>query len=418
MRSNYKKLGPFIRVVDIRNKDDHKDNLLGVSTQKVFIDSVANTVGTDFKKYKIVKKQQFTYVPDTSRRGDKIGIAMLESLEQALVSQAYTVFEITDTNKLDPEYLMMWFRRPEFDRYARFKSHGSVREIFDWQEMCDVELPVPSIEKQREIVCEYNVVNDRISLNEQLTQKLEDTAQAIYKQWFVNFEFPISKEYAESIGKPEVEGKPYKSSGGMLEFNELLDTEVPIGWSAVTLSECTSYLSRGIAPKYVEKDGCLVLNQKCIRNSAINFELARRHDYTNKKTLDERYLMVNDVVVNSTGEGTLGRLGVVKFLPEKVVVDTHVTILRPNRELNAHYFWFNLSMREPEFVNLAEGSTGQTELKREYLSDFKLGKPEIYIQEQFEKLVTPILYRLELIEKELPKLMELKNVCLQRLARV
>ncbi len=95
---------------------------------------------------------------------------------------------------------MMWFRRPEFDRYARFKSHGSVREIFDWQEMCDVELPVPSIEKQREIVREYNVVNDRIALNEQLTQKLEDTAQALYKQWFVDFEF----RYQKSTQSPSV----------------------------------------------------------------------------------------------------------------------------------------------------------------------------------------------------------------------
>lgn len=230
MRSNYKKLGQFIQVVDTRNKENRKDNLLGVSTQKVFIDSVANTVGTDFKKYKIVRKHQFTYVPDTSRRGDKMGIAMLESLDQALVSQAYTVFEVKDSNQLDPEYLMMWFRRPEFDRYARFKSHGSVREIFDWQEMCDVELPVPSIEKQREIVREYNVVNDRIALNEQLTQKLEDTAQALYKQWFVDFEFPISKEYAQSIGKPELEGKPYKSSGGEMEYSEELEGEIPLNW--------------------------------------------------------------------------------------------------------------------------------------------------------------------------------------------
>ena len=182
------------------------------------------------KTNKIVRKHQFTYVPDTSRRGDKMGIAMLESLDQALVSQAYTVFEVKDSNQLDPEYLMMWFRRPEFDRYARFKSHGSVREIFDWQEMCDVELPVPSIEKQRKIVREYNVVNDRIALSEQLNKKLEDTAQAIYKQWFVDFEFPISKEYAESIGKPELEGKPYKSSGGEVSYCEALECEVPTTW--------------------------------------------------------------------------------------------------------------------------------------------------------------------------------------------
>ncbi len=230
MRSDYKKLGSYIKQIDIRNTEDKKNNLLGVSTQKIFIESIANTVGTDFKKYKIVKKYQFTYVPDTSRRGDRIGLAMLEHLDEALVSQAYTVFEIVDHNELDPEYLMMWFRRPEFDRYARYKSHGSVREIFDWDEMCDVELPVPSIEKQREIVKEYNTIINRIKLNEQLNQKLEEAAQAIYKQWFVDFEFPISEEYANSIGKPELVGKPYKSNGGEMVFNEGLEQEIPKGW--------------------------------------------------------------------------------------------------------------------------------------------------------------------------------------------
>src|SRR5690606_4012367 len=114
----------------------------------------------------------------TSRNGDKITIALFDTYEKALVSQAYTPFEVKDTNELDPEYLMMWFRRSEFDRYARFKSHGSAREIFDWEEMCKVVLPVPPIEKQREIVQEYNTIQSRIDLNEQLIQKLEGTAQA------------------------------------------------------------------------------------------------------------------------------------------------------------------------------------------------------------------------------------------------
>jgi type I restriction enzyme S subunit len=121
----------------------------------------------------------------TSRNGDKITIALFDDHDKALISQAYTPFEVKDTNELDPEYLMMWFRRPEFDRYARFKSHGSAREIFDWEEMCNVKLPIPHIDKQREIVKEYNVIQNRIDLNQQLIQKLEETAQAIYKQWFV-----------------------------------------------------------------------------------------------------------------------------------------------------------------------------------------------------------------------------------------
>lgn len=234
MRSNYKKLGQFIKEISVKNKGLEVELLLGVSLTKRFISSIANTVGTDMSKYKIVKHKQFSYGPVTSRNGEKISVALLEQ-EKCIVSTSYTVFEIVDTEQLDPEYLMMWFRRSEFDRYARYMSHGTVRELFGWEEMCDVRLPVPSIEKQREIVREYNVVNDRITLNEKLTQKLENTAQAIYKQWFVDFEFPISKEYAEAIGKSELEGLPYKSSGGEIEYNEELGKVVPKGWLATNV---------------------------------------------------------------------------------------------------------------------------------------------------------------------------------------
>ena len=115
MKSNYNQLGHYIRQVDIRNIEGKSENLLGVSVQKLFIPSIANTVGTDFSKYKVVKKGQFTYIPDTSRRGDKIGIALLEDYEEGLVSNVYTVFEVINDKELIPEYLMLWFRRPNIN---------------------------------------------------------------------------------------------------------------------------------------------------------------------------------------------------------------------------------------------------------------------------------------------------------------
>ena len=172
MRSNYKQLGQFIHQVDVRNVEGKKNNLLGVSVQKKFIPSIANTVGTDFTKYKVVKKGQFTYIPDTSRRGNKIGIALLEDYDEGLVSNVYTVFEIIDEHQLIPEYLMLWFSRPEFDRYARFKSHGSVREVMDWDEMCKVELPIPSYEEQLEIVESYRTISERIALKQKINDNL------------------------------------------------------------------------------------------------------------------------------------------------------------------------------------------------------------------------------------------------------
>lgn len=185
MKSNYKKLAPYIRQIDERNADDIHYELLGVSVDKCFIKSIANTVGTDWRGYKKIRRGQFCYIPDTSRRGDKIGIALLCDSDIALVSQAYTVFEISDTTNLLPEYLNLWFKRPEFDRYARFHSHGSVREIFDWEEMGNVMLPIPSIEEQQKIVDAYNAIERRISIKRQINDNLESQAYAIYKDWFV-----------------------------------------------------------------------------------------------------------------------------------------------------------------------------------------------------------------------------------------
>src|SRR5690554_1121489 len=182
---SYKKLGDYIQQVNIRNKDLEVETLLGVSNTKNLIPSIANTIGTDMSKYKILEKRQFAYGTVTSRNGDRLSIGFLTEYEKALVSQIYIVFEVIDETKLLPEYLMMWFSRPEFDRYARFHSHGSTRETFDWEDMCEVELPVPSIEKQREIVAQYQTVENKIKVNEQICEKLEATAQTLYKQWFV-----------------------------------------------------------------------------------------------------------------------------------------------------------------------------------------------------------------------------------------
>ena len=171
MKSEYKILGDYIRLVDERNRDLAITNLLGVSISKKFIPSIANIIGTDLSNYKIVRTGQFAYGPVTSRNGEKISIAYLDD-NDCIISSSYTVFEVTDKEKLDPEYLMLWFSRPEFDRYARYKSHGSVREIFDWDELCMVELPVPEIEKQKNIVKAYKTITGRIALKQQINDNL------------------------------------------------------------------------------------------------------------------------------------------------------------------------------------------------------------------------------------------------------
>lgn len=230
MKSNYKRIGDFIELVDERNTDLKVDTLVGLSINKIFIPSVANTVGTNMKRYKIIRKNQFACSTMQVRRDKKMPVALLKEHDKAIISQAYPVFQVIDENVLLSEYLMMWMSREEFDRHACFLAVGGVRGSLEWEDFLDMEIPVPSIEKQREIVTEYNAVVNRIKLNEKLNEKLEETAQTIYRQWFEEFEFPIPKELAEEMGTPELEGKPYKSSGGEMVYNEELEKEIPMGW--------------------------------------------------------------------------------------------------------------------------------------------------------------------------------------------
>ncbi len=248
MRSNYKRIGDFIKQVSLKNTEGEFDELLGINIDKFFMPSVANVIGTDLKRYKVVKKHQFACNRMHVGRDYRIPIALSRSETPFIVSPAYTVFEITDTSIIDPDYLMMWFSRPEFDREVWFHTDADVRGGLPWGMFCDIELPIPSIEKQRAIVKEYNTVVNRIKLNEELNRKLEETAQAIYKEWFVDFEFPIDKDLAIKMGNTELEGKPFKSSGGEMVWNEELDKEVPEGWEVKDLSDVAK-ITMGQSPK-------------------------------------------------------------------------------------------------------------------------------------------------------------------------
>ena len=218
MTKNYKRIGEYIRLVDKRNKGLQVKQLLGLSISKQFIPSVANIIGTDMENYKIIRKNQFACSTMQVRRDKKMPVALLQEVDEAIISQAYPIFEVKDPKELLPEYLMMWFTRSEFDREACFHAVGGVRGSLEWEDFENLQLPIPHPDKQREIVKEYNVIQNCIALNQQLIQKLEETAQAIYRQWFVEFEFTNET------------GKPYKSNGGEMVWNEELQKEIPLGW--------------------------------------------------------------------------------------------------------------------------------------------------------------------------------------------
>lgn len=186
-----KLLGNYIQQADERNRDLKVSFLQGVSTSKVLIETKANTSGVSFHNYKIVRKGQFVYVADTSRRGDKIALAM-NSHKDCIVSAIYTVFEVNDKSKLLSEYLFLFFKRPEFDRYARFHSWGSARETFDWNDMCEVKLPIPDIKIQEAIVTIYHTLEARKRINEHLKASIKPICPVLMRGVVENLEFERS----------------------------------------------------------------------------------------------------------------------------------------------------------------------------------------------------------------------------------
>lgn len=182
-KENYRRLGDYIREVDVRNRDLEVKLSQGISNEKYF--QQPKQVAINPYNDKIVRKGQFAFNRATTRNGNKISIAYREE-EDCTVSASYCVFDVKNEDILSPKYLMMWFRRPEFDRYAIYHSHGSAHEYFTFENMCDVELPIPSIEQQRKIVAEYETISRRIRLNKQIITRLEETAQTLYRKMFVD----------------------------------------------------------------------------------------------------------------------------------------------------------------------------------------------------------------------------------------
>ncbi len=373
---NYKLLGNYIREVNIRNTELKVENLLGVSIQKAMIPSIANTVGTDMSTYKIVKQGQFAYGPVTSRNGDKISIALLNEDSESIISQAYISFEVIDIEKLLPEYLMMWFRRPEFDRYARFKSHGSTREIFDWDEMCNTKLPIPSPEKQREIVAEYNTLQNRINLNKQLIQKLEETAQTIYKQWFVDFEFPNK------------EGKPYKNSGGEMMESEF--GEVPKGWRKGKLKEIISFYNGKVKPsnqgKYPVYGGNGIVEYVDSYNDENTIIVGRVGAYCGSLFLEKNRCWISDNAISAK--------------PLKNII------------MFCLYTLHNLNLNER-----SEG-TGQPLITQTILNNIDIVIPSEKIIQAFEEKISIINKNVRLFAQQDKKLTELQSLLLSKMARI
>ena len=301
MKEGYRLLGDFIQPVDERNRDLKVDYLLGVSISKQFIPSIANIVGTDLSSYKIVRTGQFAYGPVTSRNGEKISIALLQD-KDCIISSSYTVFEVTDNERLDPEYLMLWFSRPEFDRYTRYMSHGSVREIFDWDELCKVELPVPSIEKQRGIVKAYNTITDRIELKRKINYNLEAVLAASHSKMFFSKDTSEHSKLGELMtfgngkSRPKTDGPiPVYGGNGVLSYTDHHNIENAVLIGRVGAYCGSVYLEQGIC--WVS-DNAIFAKSKITKDEFFDYFLLKRLNLFNHHVGTGQQLLTQEILNN------------------------------------------------------------------------------------------------------------------------
>jgi type I restriction enzyme S subunit len=384
MQTNYKILGDYIQPVEGRNVELEDLPLMGLSVSKNFFPTIANLVGTDMKTYKIVYRNQFTYIADTSRRGDKIAIALNDKFDKMLVSQAYTPFEVKDTNKLDPEYLMMWFRRTEFDRYARFKSHGSAREIFDWEEMCNTLLPIPHIDKQRAIVKEYNTIQNRINLNNQLIQKLEETAQAIFNSYLDN------KEEKESH-----------------RLGDLIEIKGGFSYNSEDLGNGSTYLL-GM--------GCVSFSDRFIEDGMRLYS---------DNVPEQHIVKPRDIIIATRQQSeNMPILGCPAMIPpnlngKKMVIASNLYRVKNKSTLNNEIIYQILKTRNyQEHIKLHTKGTTVGMITKDAIEDYVFEAPSLSFLYRIQNNINKIIDNVFLKRTETQKLTELKELLLSKLATV
>ena len=369
MEKGYKILGNYIRLVDERNKNLAVTKLLGVSISKKFIPSIANIVGTDLSNYKIVRTGQFAYGPVTSRNGEKISIAYLDE-EDCIISSSYTVFEVENKEELDPEYLMLWFSRPEFDRYARYKSHGSVREIFDWNELCMVELPVPDIEKQRNIVKAYKTITDRIALKQKINDNLLDSVQAIFRSWFVDY-------------------APF-------------DGVCPSNWETGCVEDIAEFFDSMRKP-------LSSLERADMERIYPYYGAVSIVDYVDDYIFDGEYLLVSEdgiYVVDENGHP------LIQHISGKFWANNHAHILKGKAGFNEDSLYLFLAN-----TNMAPIVTGaaQPKINQANLKNFPITTPDSETMLKFNNIIQPFFDQRLTNESEIKKLEALQSLLLTRL---
>ena len=389
MKSNYDILGNHIRLIDTRNRESITDRVLGINIDKFFMPSVANVIGTDLSKYKLITKGKFACNPMHVGRDERLPVALYAEEEPAIVSPAYFMFEVIDNSILNEDYLMMWFRRPEFDRICWLHTDGSVRGGITWDDICRLELPIPPIENQLEIVNSYKAITERIALK----QKINDNLVAVG-----------TASIQKNVGR-----------GALINLTEAeMDRlTLPDGFEIQTVSEFCRETKSGSTPSRTNNEYWENGTISWVKSGEVHNNITlQTEEYITPLGLNESStkLLPKDTVLMAMYGITAGEIG---YLAIEATTNQAICGMICNSKANAAYLYFSLIQSQTAISRLSNGGA-QDNLSKNFIDNIKIVVPP---SEFIEKMkLAAIVEQMTLNTKEIAILEELQATALAQLS--
>ena len=376
MKSNYDILGNHIRLIDNRNKDSITDRVLGINIDKFFMPSVANVIGTDLSRYKLITKGRFACNPMHVGRDERLPVALYTEDEPAIVSPAYFMFEIIDNSILNEDYLMMWFRRPEFDRLCWLRTDGSVRGGITWDDICRMKVPVPPLDEQIEIVQSYQAITDRIALKKQINDNLEAQASAIYHSMF------------------DEQNEWFK--GSVSDFGEVVGGATP---------------SKDI-DEYFCSDGIVWLTPKDLTSTGKKFIYKGETDITEAAycSCSTKLLPKGSVLLTSRAP-----VGCVAIAMTDLCTNQGFKSIIPKSEFGTAFVYYFLKENRQLLESHSSGTTFM-EISGNVLKAIPVSIPPEELTKEFSSMCEPIFAYQEQIEAEILQLLELQRTMVSQIS--
>ena len=389
MKSNYDILGNHIRLIDNRNRESITDRVLGINIDKFFMPSVANVIGTDLSKYKLITKGKFACNPMHVGRDERLPVALYDEEEPAIVSPAYFMFEVIDNSILKEDYLMMWFRRPEFDRICWLHTDGSVRGGITWDDICRLELPIPPIENQLEIVNSYKAITERIALK----QKINDNLVAIG-----------TASIQKNVGR-----------GALINMTEaeMERLTFPKDFKVENVSEFCIETKSGSTPSRTTKEYWKNGTISWVKSGEVHNNITlQTEEYITPLGLTESStkLLPKDTVLMAMYGVTAGEVG---YLAIEATTNQAICGMICHSEAEAAYLYFSLIQSQAAISRLSNGGA-QDNLSKNFIDNIKIVVPPSKFIEKLN--LAAIVEQMTLNTKEIILLEELQATVLAQLS--